>query len=643
MISGLFDSATPYNGQKYSHLKKECVSQGRLFEDPEFPPNSKSLFYSQRAPSYIQWKRPGDIVADPKFFDEGASADDFSQGSLGNCWFVAACSCIAEDKKLLKKIVPDMEEQEWSKDNKYAGIFHFRFWQLGEWVDVVIDDYLPVDNSGNLVYVQSKAKNEFWSALLEKAYAKLFGDYESLKGGQAKDAMVDMTGGVGEGFELADVCKSDEDKNKLFKILKKSKEHHSLISASIRATSQHDMEAKMSCGLVKGHAYSVTAVKNIRLGKGLMSYFNREKIHMMRCRNPWGGTEWKGAWSDGSVEWQQVSSSEKKDMGLTFDEDGDFWMTYEDFLCYFTSMDICHMLNTSFISLSKSYREGKALGEWKRGKCGGCSNYPSFLQNPQYKFDVDDAEVEVMISLEQWDGRINRDKGRDNETIGFCVMKTDRNRKYRMHDTLEKVQTTSYSNSRNQFVRLTLTEGRYCIIPTTFEPNVQCKFLLRVYGNSDPSLKELYLDEPPPPDSGIFGIGGKKPKVAATQITVIRAEGLEVQDRDGFSDPYVVIFCEKKKERTRIIKNNINPEWNERMTFYHRKPHEDIDVEIWNYNKIRDELLGAFVIPMSDRTRYSSAHHIQKFDLFGKGKESSMKKPGCLWLKILHTKDMDKI
>jgi calpain-5 len=55
----------------------------------------------------------------------------------------------------------------------------------------------------------------------------------------------------------------------------------------------------MACGLVKGHAYSVNAVKKIRLGKSLISVINRAKIRMVRCRNPCGGTEWKGAWSDG--------------------------------------------------------------------------------------------------------------------------------------------------------------------------------------------------------------------------------------------------------------------------------------------------------------------------------------------------------
>ncbi|KAB7497288.1 Calpain-B, partial [Armadillidium nasatum] len=107
-----------------------------------------------------------EIVRDPRFFVEGATRFDIQQGELGDCWLLAAIATLTLNPKLFHFIVPCDQGFYY----KYAGIFHFRFWQYGRWQDVYVDDLLPTYR-GRLVFMHSKTKNEFWCALLEKAYA----------------------------------------------------------------------------------------------------------------------------------------------------------------------------------------------------------------------------------------------------------------------------------------------------------------------------------------------------------------------------------------------------------------------------------------------------------------------------------------
>lgn len=82
----------------------------------------------------------------------------------------------------------------------------------------MIDDRLPTRN-GRLIYVRSTEKNEFWSALLEKAYAKLHGSYKALEGGLTIEAAVDFTGGIPEMIDLANSKMSPE---RIFYIMSKA-------------------------------------------------------------------------------------------------------------------------------------------------------------------------------------------------------------------------------------------------------------------------------------------------------------------------------------------------------------------------------------------------------------------------------------
>ncbi|EYC36713.1 hypothetical protein Y032_0863g2747, partial [Ancylostoma ceylanicum] len=161
-----------FGDQNYVKIKKTCVKKGQLFVDTLFPPTNASLFLEQGRSSDIVWKRPAELHNDPHLFVEGASPNDVTQGILGNCWFVSACSALTHNQHLLNRVIPDAEAQEWDPKNEYAGVFRFRFWRFGSWVEVVIDDLLPT-RDGKLLFARSKTPNEFWSALLEKAFANI--------------------------------------------------------------------------------------------------------------------------------------------------------------------------------------------------------------------------------------------------------------------------------------------------------------------------------------------------------------------------------------------------------------------------------------------------------------------------------------
>ncbi|NXM07857.1 CAN3 protein, partial [Tyrannus savana] len=514
----------------YEELHKKCLEKNILYEDPDFPPNDSSLFYSQKSPVKFEWKRPYEICENPRFIIGGANRTDICQGELGNCWFLAAIACLTLNKKLLCRVIP----HDQSFIQNYAGIFHFQFWRYGEWVDVVIDDRLPTYNN-HLVFTKSSQRNEFWSALLEKAYAKVHGSYEALKGGNTTEAMEDFTGGVTEFYEIKDAPKD------IYKIMKHAIDRGSLMASSIddnlgfsygsaprsdigeliarmvknleNAQMAHSTadyqgiderpawtivpmqyETRMSCGLVKGHAYSVTALDEV--------LFKGEKLRLVRLRNPWGQVEWNGPWSDKSEEWNSVNEAEKIRLQHKVVEDGEFWMPFQDFLRHFTKLEICNLTpDTLEVDKFQTWTVSVNEGRWVRGcSAGGCRNYPdTFWTNPQYRLklleeddDPEDEEVicSFLVALMQKNRRKERKLGANLYTIGFAIYEVPA---LLMHGTkhhlqkdfflynASKARSKTYINMREVSERFRLPPSEYVIIPSTYEPHQEGEFILRVF------------------------------------------------------------------------------------------------------------------------------------------------------------------
>ena len=54
--------------------------------------------------AFLEWARAQDILPGRTLFGNGISPDDINQGSLGNCWFLAAISAIAEKPGRMEKV-----------------------------------------------------------------------------------------------------------------------------------------------------------------------------------------------------------------------------------------------------------------------------------------------------------------------------------------------------------------------------------------------------------------------------------------------------------------------------------------------------------------------------------------------------------
>lgn len=482
--------STQGNGKTYEQLKQECLQKKVLFEDPDFPACDASLFYSQSVPINFEWKRPGELCKSPKFIVGGADRTDICQGQLGDCWLLAAIASLTLHEEVLARVVPFDQ----SFDQNYAGIFHFQFWQHNKWLDVVVDDRLPSVRK-KLVLLHSASNDEFWSALLEKAYAKLYGSYESLKGGSTLEAMEDFTGGVGETYET----KSPPDN--LFNILKKAMERGSMLGCSIDISSSAESEAQTTTGLVKGHAYSITGVEEVT--------YRGKKIKLIRVRNPWGQVEWNGPWSDNSREWDVIDKEEKKRLTQNALDDGEFWMEFEDFKSNYDKVEICNLTPDALTdSTARKWEVNMFEGNWIRGStAGGCRNFiDTFWTNPQFKLTLEE-QGSVVIALMQKNRRLLRKEGYDMETIGFAVYEAPADVDHLEKDFFRynpsKARSKTYINVREVSERFTLPPGKYLLVPTTFQPHHEADFLIRIFSEKKAGALEMgstvEADLPDPP------------------------------------------------------------------------------------------------------------------------------------------------
>uniref|UniRef100_A0A673I5S6 Zgc:136872 n=1 Tax=Sinocyclocheilus rhinocerous TaxID=307959 RepID=A0A673I5S6_9TELE len=467
--------------QDFHRLKQFCLKERLRFVDNLFPPEMKSIGLGSLTREDLQrvvWRRPHELVPNPVYIVNGASRFDIIQGVLGNCWFLASVGSLTSQKQIMKQVIND--EQNFSVD--YAGIFHFKFWRFGSWVDVVIDDKLPAMD-GHLIFVHSKTPNEFWPALLEKAYAKVCGSYADMDMGSISETLMDFTGGPHMTIKLSDVS------GKLWDTMRRAGQSESLMGCGTPGGQAGLLKNKvLPNGLVEMHAYAITGVAEV-VCKG-------RPVKLVRIFNPWGHGEWNGDWSDKSPLWELVRPEDQKHNVVL--DNGEFWMSVEDFCRNFSDLDICCSdLNFLAGSYSSSWKTEVHRGQWVLGTtAGGCSNdIDSFSSNPQFRVTLketvedprDKSSPNLLVSLIQKSHKRNRHLA-TNFHIGFNIYELkDRREKFpaSFFKTNPIGKTKTFLNAREVMEFFRFKAGEYLIVPSTFLPSKAASFLLTVYSKTE--------------------------------------------------------------------------------------------------------------------------------------------------------------
>ncbi|XP_007127951.2 calpain-14 [Physeter macrocephalus] len=473
-----------------------------------------------------------ELHSNPHFYSAKAKRLDLCQGLVGDCWFLAALQALTLHQDILSHVIPPNQ----SFTEKYAGIFRFWFWHFGKWVPAVVDDRLPVNEAGQLVFVSSTYKNLFWGALLEKAYAKLSGSYEDSQRGQVSEALVDFTGGVTMTINPA------EAPGHLWDILTRA-----TYSRTLTGYQTHSGERVLKNGLVQGHAY--TGVGKVTSKHG--------PAYLVKLRNPWGRVEWKGDWSDSSSMWELLSPKEKI-LLLRKDDDGEFWMALQDFKAHFMLLVICK-LSPGLLSqeVGQKWSHTMLEGRWEKGTtAGGPTKSPrdTFWKNPQFLLSVWRPQegrrfqmpCSVLVSLLQKPRHRHRNQ-KPHFAIGFYL--------FRVAQLLPSVlYPQSYDDQRRlppksfwknaplnwpeTFLRekevsleLWLEPGTYVILPCTSESRQESEFVLRVFSrkrifyetgrNSSVVFSKETVDQSEGQDEFFTKLFDKHPEINAVQLQKI--------------------------------------------------------------------------------------------------------------------------
>jgi hypothetical protein len=118
------------------------ITLGNMVKTQELDPNVAAKVYqglqgigaSTQAPSGPSVHRVDYIFENPEFVIDGYSSSDVQQGSIGDCWWLAAVANVCGVPGLMDRLCVARDVE--------CGVYGFVFHRDGEWISTIVDDNL---------------------------------------------------------------------------------------------------------------------------------------------------------------------------------------------------------------------------------------------------------------------------------------------------------------------------------------------------------------------------------------------------------------------------------------------------------------------------------------------------------------------
>ncbi|KAH6582070.1 hypothetical protein BASA61_008696 [Batrachochytrium salamandrivorans] len=494
-----------FNGQDYLKLYQKYAREDNKFVDTTFTPTDSSIYlpgYTAKSDDRIVWVRATDMIHNGRLFTQCGVSDNVIQGAFGG-WTVSAARLLALHPQFFKRVVPAAErtsrtliENSYAGECNHPGIFRFRFFKFGSWVEVVVDDFLPCTAQGEWVCSLSGDRRELWVPLIEKAFAKLNGCYQLLKSLKPSTSVfVDFTGNVPEELQLLAFSKdaSSEDSTQLFHAMRSLLRGGALLSCFFHISNPMGSPCT---GDLCNDMYAVTKVSQICVRTGL---FQRTPVKVVQLCKPFLDQSPLASYAD--PNWASMLIKERERLNLCVKKDGQFTILFSEFLRVFSTLLICRAFDQPIPTLTSMHIHSfRHFGKWSRAdnSVGGSFRYTETVcQNPQYLITLR-RRGEMVFYLQR--RHVNHPAHTGKTVIGFTILKVEENRNFRILNVEHRQWYAShYTTHREVFGRCVLDRGRYILLPTTDRPGHEGDFLLRAYTLATGThFRPLMRNSPPP-------------------------------------------------------------------------------------------------------------------------------------------------